>query len=405
MRMETFIRKALRLKAHMVVKVEEDEAAGALVVHLERLGQRRLRCGVCGLEVPRVAPTRRPLRRWRDLAMREHVVELRYAPARVWCRRCGLRVERVPWADPWQRVTHALARAIATLARGLDWKSVAAHFRLNWKTVAAVVEGTVLWGLEHRRWHPLHVLGIDEVSRRKGQQYLTIVYDLDRRRVVWVGRDRTTDTMERFFTWLKPRRARAIHTVCSDMWAVYIDAVRIHLPQATIVFDRFHLSQHLSRAVDNVRRQTWRQMAGRDKAEFKRTRFLWLTNPENLQREERTRLSALLRLNSPIVKAYLLKEDLRRYWDYRSTAWAEGHLRQWLWRAAHSRLEPFKKLAQMLRTHLDGVLAWTRIRVTNGALEGMNNKVKVISHRAYGYRTAWTYIANIYHSCADLPLP
>ena len=189
------------------------------------------------------------------------------------------------------------------------------------------------------------------------------------------------------------------------MWAVYIDAVRTHLPQATIVFDRFHPSQHLSRAVDDVRRQTWRHMAGREKAEFKRTRFLWLTNPENLQRKERTRLSALLRLNSPIVKAYLLKEDLRRFWDYRSTAWAEGHLRQWLWRAAHSRLEPFKKLAQMLRTHLDGVLAWTRIRVTNGALEGMNNKVKVISHRAYGYRTAWTYIANIYHCCAGLPLP
>jgi len=92
-------------------------------------------------------------------------------------------------------VTHALARAVATLARVLDWKSVAGHFRLNWKTVAAVVEGAVLWGLEHRRWHPLHVLGIDEVSRRKGQQYLTIVYDLDRRRVVWVGRDRTTDTI------------------------------------------------------------------------------------------------------------------------------------------------------------------------------------------------------------------
>lgn len=403
--METFIRKALRLKAHTVVRVEEDEGAVQLVVHLDRLGHRRLRCGACGLEAPRAAPTRRPARRWRDLAMREHVVELVYAPYRVWCRRCGLRVERVPWADPWQRVTHALARAVATLARVLDWTSVATHFRLNWKTVAATVEGAVLWGLAHRRWAPLHVLGLDEVSRRKGQQYLTIAYDLSRGRVIWVGRDRTTATMARFFAWLGPRRARAIHTVCCDMWAVYIDAIRTHLPAATIVFDRFHLSQHLSRAVDDVRRETWRRMAGREKAEFKRTRFLWLTNPENLQRAERTRLSALLRLNSPIVKAYLLKEDLRRFWDYRSTAWAAGHLRQWLWRASHSRLGPFQKLARMLRTHLAGVLAWTRIRVTNGALEGMNNKVKVISHRAYGFQTSWAYIANIYHGCAGLPLP
>jgi transposase len=249
------------------------------------------------------------------------------------------------------------------------------------------------------------VLGIDEVSRRKGQQYLTVVYDLTRGRVLWAGRDRTTATMERFFAWLGPRRARTIHTVCCDMWSVYIDAVKGHLPEATIVFDRFHLSQYLSRAVDEVRRQTWRRMQGREKAEFKRTRFLWLTNPANLARTERTRLSALLRLNSPIVKAYLLKEDLRRFWEYRSTAWAQAHLRQWLWRASHSRLEPFQKLARTLRSHLDGILAWTRIRVTNGALEGMNNTIKTISHRAFGYSTSWTYIVNIYHCCAGLRLP
>jgi transposase len=276
---------------------------------------------------------------------------------------------------------------------------------VNWKTIAAVVEGAVLWGLQHRRWDPLHAIGIDEVSRRKGQRYVTIVYDLGRGRVVWVGRDRDAATMERFFAWLGPRRARAIHTVCCDMWSVYIDAVEGHLPQAALVFDRFHLSQHLSRAVDEVRRQTWRQLPGAEKAEFKHTRFLWLKNPENLAQAEHTRLSALLRLNSPIVRAYLLKEDFRRFWSYRSTAWAGGHLLQWLWRASHSRLEPFKKLARMLRGHLDGVLVWTKLRLSNGALEGMNNKVKVISHRAYGYRTTWTYIANIYHCCAALPLP
>lgn len=403
--MATFIRNALGLKAHRVVRIEETEADPALIVHLDRRQDRRPQCGECGRAAMRIAPKRRPARRWRDLAMREHRVELVYAPCRVWCGRCGWRVERVPWADKWQRVTRSLARAVAALARELNWAAVAHHFRLNWKTIAAVVEGAVLWGLAHRRWDPLHVIGIDEVSRRKGQQYLTIVYDLTRGRVVWVGRDRTTATMERFFAWLGHRRARAIHTVCCDMWSVYIDAVATHLPHAALVFDRFHLSQHLSRAVDEVRRQTWRQLYGAEKVEFKHTRFLWLKNPDNLARDERTRLSALLRLNSPIVKAYLLKEDLRRFWTYRSTAWAGGHLLQWLWRASHSRLEPFKKLARMLRAHLDGVLVWTKLRVSNGALEGMNNKVKVISHRAYGYRTTWAYIANVYHSCAALPLP
>jgi Helix-turn-helix domain of transposase family ISL3 len=135
-----------------------------------------------------LAPTRQPERRWRDLAQREHLVELVYAPCRVRCPRCRPRVERVPWADKWQRVTHALARAVAALPRELTWSAVAHHFRLNWKTIA-VVEGVVLWGLQHRRWEPPHVIGIDEVSRRKGQHCLTIVYDLSRGRVVWVGHD------------------------------------------------------------------------------------------------------------------------------------------------------------------------------------------------------------------------
>lgn len=291
--METFIRKWLGLKAHTVVKLEE-LPDGHLVVHIDRLGTRRLQCGACGRPTAKVAATRRPVQRWRDLTLRDHRLWLSYAPYRVWCPRCGLRVEQMPWADRWQQFTHSLFHAIATLARNLDWSSVARHFHLNWKTVAAVAEGAMLWGLHHRRWFPLCIIGIDEVSRRKGQQYLTIVYNLARRRVVWVGRDRTTATMARFFVWLRPQRARAIHTVCCDMWAAYIDATRTHLPTVTLVFDRFHLSQYLSQAVDEVRRQTWRRMAGREKAEFKRTRFLWLTNPENLRRKERTRLSALL---------------------------------------------------------------------------------------------------------------
>jgi transposase len=105
------------------------------------------------------------------------------------------------------------------------------------------------------------------------------------------------------------------------------------------------------------------------------------------------------------VRAYLLKGDLRRFWDYRASARAAGHLRQWLWRASHSRLAPFTKLAKTIRGHLDGILAWTKLRVTNGALEGLNNKVKAISHRAFGFRTTGTYIANISRCCAELPLP
>ncbi len=189
------------------------------------------------------------------------------------------------------------------------------------------------------------------------------------------------------------------------MWRPYLAVICAAVPQATVLFDRFHLTRYATEAVDTVRRQMWHQLAEVERSAFKRTRFLWLKNPENLKRKEWARLSGLRRLNAPIVKAYLLKEDLRRFWDYGATAWAEAHLRQWLWRASHSRLEPFMKLAKTIRAHRDGILAWTRVRVTNGALEGMNNQVKAISHRAFGFRTTWTYIANIYHSCAGFPLP
>lgn len=401
MRLETCIRKGLRLKAHRVREVREE--AGRLVAEIEWIRGRELTCGHCARRTRRVH-SQRPPREWRDLSVRDQVLVLRYAPYRVRCPACGPRVEYVPWAHKWQRITRALARALAELSRRLSWQETATHYGVNWKTVATAVQRAVQWGLRHRRWKPLHFIGIDEVSRRKGHRYLTLVYDLARRCLVWIGENRDAATMQQFFAWLGRRRARAIQVVCCDMWAVYLDAIRTHLPQALVVFDRFHVVQHLNRAVDDVRRETWRQLRGADKVAFKQTRWLWLKNPWNLKPEERRRLSALCRTNQPIVRAYYLKEAFQRFWDYRSEGWARPYLKQWVWWASHSRLVPFQRFARLIREHVDGVLAWTRLWISNGALEGMNNKVKVISHRAYGFRTTATYIAAIWHGCGDLPL-
>lgn len=401
MRLETCIRKGLRLKAHRVREVRNEDRR--LVAEIEWIGGRLLVCGNCSRRTRKVH-SRQRTREWRDLRVRDQDLVLRYAPHRVRCPACGPRVEHVPWAYRWQRVTRALSLALAELSRKLTWKETAAHFGVNWKTVALAVKRAVEWGLKHRPWKALRVIGIDEVSRRKGQRYLTLVYDLERRRLVWIGEDRETKTMERFFAWLGPRRRRSICIVCCDMWAIYMEAVQMHLPWAIIVFDRFHVVQHLNRAVDDVRRQAWRELRGEERIAFKKTRWLWLKNPWNLRAAERRRLSALCRINQPIVRAYYLKEAFQRFWDYRSEAWAFPYLKQWLWWASHSRLEPFKRFARMIREHLKGIQAWTRLRVSNGALEGMNNKVKIISHRAYGFRKTATYITAIWHGCGDLPL-
>jgi len=400
---ETHYRKQLGLKVHRVTKVEVTR--DSVVVSIDRLGRRLLRCSVCLRRCQKVHGLGRQ-REWRDLAFRDLPLKLRYCPRRVDCPRCGVRVEDLPWAEPWARVTRALSHAVATLARELSWKGTAKQFALNWKSVASIVRRAVQYGLQNRQRPPVRVIGIDEVSRRKGQVYLTVVYDLERRVVLWVGDGRTEEAVATYFTEeLGKRRCRTLQIVCMDMWAAYANLVRQYAPQALILFDRFHIVQHLNQALDEVRRSAMRRLTMQEKVNFKRSRWLLLKNPWNLSRDQKDRLSTIIQWNSPIVRGYYLKESFQLFWPYRQPARAEAHLKKWMSAAMHSRLEPFKAFVRMLRSHLEGVLAWTRVRLSNGAVEGMNNKIKLISHRAFGFRHARNFIAAIYHCCARLPLP
>jgi transposase len=401
MRMETYIRKSLGMKAHWVTEVVETEEGW--IARVDRLGNRRLRCGHCRGEA-KMTRGRRPERSWRDLSIRDKVFWIVYRPFRVLCPRCGLRVEGVPWARKWQRVTQALAQAVALLAKKLSFKEVAEYFRLDWKVVATVIKRVVEEGLKLRKIKTLHILGIDEVSRKKGHRYLTLVYDLERGKLLWVGLDRKQETLDEFFRWLGRRKARTLEAICLDMWAPYMASVQQHVPQASLVFDRFHVVQHLNRAIDEVRRAEVRRLAHQEGIDLKKTRFILLKNPWNLNPKEHRRLSHLLKLNLPVVRAYYLKEEFQRFWDYLQEKRAQDHLRQWLWWATHSRLQPIIQFARLVKDHLPGLLAWTKLRISNGALEGMNNKIKLVSHRSFGFRKPDYFIAAIYHCCAGLPL-
>ena len=403
MLIETFIRKQLGLKAHTVTKVEETEKF--MIIHIDRLGDRLLRCGLCRQRCRKVHSVRKE-REWRDLSMRKLPLKLRYRPRRVECPRCGLRVEDFPWAEPWARVTAALSNAVARLARELSWQGTARQYGLNWKSVATIVKRAVQYGLKNRARPAVHAIGIDEVSRRKGQVYLTVVYDLERRVLLWVGEDRTEEAVKKFFTEeMGPRRCHTLQVVCMDMWAAYANLVRQHARNAQILFDRFHIVKHLNEAVDEVRRAEMQRLTKKEKVIFKRSRWLLLKNPWNLNGDQKERLSTLVRWNTPIVRAYYLKEAYQLFWDYKQPARAKALLQKWMSSAMCSRLEPFKKFVRLLRSHLDGILPWTSLRLSNGAVEGMNNKIKSISHRSFGFRSAKNFIAAIYHCCARLPLP
>jgi len=401
MRMETYIRKSLGMKAHWVTTVRQE--AGQLVAQVERIGHRRLCCGRCGLEAKGTKGRVEAARRWRDVSMGGQWLVIAYWPFRVVCAACGVTSEGVPWSDRWSRLTRRLAEAVALMAKDRDWKATAAHFALNWKTVVSAVKRAVARGLVKRKLKPIRWIGIDEVSRKKGHHYLTLVYDLERHHLLWVGDGRTEETLQGFFAWLGRRRSAHLKGVCMDMWRPYLNAVREHAPQAVVAFDRFHLVRHLNEAVDEVRRSLVRQLKNPLRALIKGTRFVLLKNPWNLTPRQKQQLHALVRANSPLSRAWYLKEDFQRFFDYLREGWARKHLDHWLRWAARSRLAPFKKLARLVRTHRDGILAWTKIRVTNGALEGMNNKVKLVSHRAFGFRNVEHYKTAIYHCCADLP--
>src|SRR5256712_3039010 len=266
---ETFLRKQLGLKSHTVTKVEETERY--MIVHIDRLGRRLLRCGVCRQRCRKVHSMRKP-REWRDMSMRKLPLKLRYCPRRVECPRCGLRVEDFPWAEPWARVTTALSNAVARLARELSWQGTARQYGLNWKSVATIVKRAVQYGLKHRTRPPVHLIGIDEVSRRKGQVYLTVVYDLERRVLLWVGEDRTEEAVKKFFTEeMGRRRCHTLRVVCMDRWAPYAKLVREYAVNAQILFDRFHIVKHLHEAVGAAPRGPWRQLTSQKRRTFKRT--------------------------------------------------------------------------------------------------------------------------------------
>jgi transposase len=402
MLIESLVRSTVELQGFRVVSVNLDEAC----LEAQLAPDRRFwpRCGRC--DQPGIyRDTRRP-RRFRHVPLWGLPVYLCYSPRRVSCGRCGgVHVESLPWVSGRRRFTRALMVTLATWARILTWEQVAGLFRCSWATVAAAVEEAVNHGLDHRDLSAVTHIGIDEIARKRGHVYVTNVYDLNTRTLLWSGEGRALRTLEAFFDFLGAERSGKLEGICCDMWQPYIDTIQARAPQAVLVFDKFHIVQHLTRAVDQVRRDEIREKGAQHRALLAKTRYLWLKNPWNLSERQRVRLSELEHLNLKITRAYLLKEAFREFWDQGPTAFARRYLDGWFWWATHSRLKPMRDFAWTLRRHQEGILNYFRLPIDNGIVEGLNNKAKVISHKAYGFRTPRFYIQNLYHCMAGLPLP
>jgi len=369
--------------------------------------RRRAVCSGCGQSCPGYDTL--PARRFAFVPLWGMPVAFVYGMRRVDCVSCGIVVERVPWAEGKHRLTHSFANFLSCWAKRLSWLEVARAFRTSWDTVFRSVERGVDWGLAHRDLEGIAAIGIDEVLWQRGFRFLTVVYEITagRRRLLWIGREREEQTVHSFFDWLG-ERVQALRYVCSDMWRPYLKVTAKRASHVLHVLDRFHIVFRMNEAIDEVRAKEAKMLRtkGYDPI-LKWTRWLLLKRPENLTEKQEIRLADLVRYNLRTVRAYLLREDFQAFWEYVSPTWAGKFLDRWCRRTMRSRLEPMKKVAASLRSHRELILNWFRARkeLSAGAVEGLNGKLKLVTKRAYGFRTYRCLEVALYHALGDLPEP
>jgi transposase len=336
------------------------------------------------------------------------IVYFAYALRRVDCPRCGVTVELLPWADGKCRLTNTYRWFLAGWAKRLSWKEVAEAFETTWQNVCRSVEMAVEWGLKHRDLQGILAIGIDEIQWRLGHHYLTLVYQIDEgcKRLLWIGLERTKESLEGFFLHLGKKACGSLKFICSDMWQPYLDVIARKAGAAVHILDRFHIMSRMNKAIDEVRADEARKLkADGHKPILKHSRWCILKRPENLNAAQTVKMAELLRYNLKTVRAYLHKEDFQRFWTYMKPWTAGKFLREWCSRVMRSRIEPLKKIAQSLRDHETLMLNWFKAegRISAGVVEGFNNKAKLAMRRSYGFRSQRVIQLALYHNLGDLP--
>jgi transposase len=405
MRVTTAFNRLLRLPGASVIDVS---FGGEGVIVAVRLRRRRRVCGRCG-QIGRLEVHDRRVKRWRHLDLGANRCVIECELRRLRCRDCGVHLEAVPWARHAAHHTRDFEDTVAWLAQQMAKTPIAGLLRIGWDTVGRIVERVVADHLDERRLEGLVAIGVDEISYRKGQRYLTTVVDHKRGAIVWCAPGRNAATLQGFFELLGDRKL-TIQAVSIDMSGGYQQAIRESIPDAAICFDPFHVVRLAQRAVDQVRRDEWNAHERSHTTEgkwIKGTRWSLLKAPDKQTINQLAKLGEVQQANKPLYRAFLLKEELRLLYQLEDPALAPEHLDAWLTWASRSRLDPFLKLARTIRRHRDGILNAIQLGLNNGRLEGLNSRIRLISHRSFGFHSADPLIALVYLCCTriiiDLP--
>jgi transposase len=402
-RLITAFKRLLRLPGASVVDV--GFTSEGVVVTL-RLRRRRRVCSSCGQTGRQLQIHDRRVKRWRHLDLGASRCILECELRRLRCRDCGVRLEPVPWARPGAAHTRDFEDTVAWLAQQMAFAPIARLLGVGWHTIGPIVARVVSDHLDDRRLSGLVCIGVDEISYRRHHRYLTSVADHRSGAIVWCAPGRNSATLQAFFDELGDRRT-SIRAVSIDMSGEYQRAIREAVPDAEVCFDPFHVVRLAARATDQVRREEWNAhdrshtLAGRW---VKSTRWSLLKAPENQTIGQLATLWEVQQANQRLYRAFLLREELRLLYHLHDPALAPTHLDAWLSWASRSRLRPFVRLARTLRDHRDGILAAVRLGLSNGRLEGLNSKIRLISHRAFGFHSADPLIALVYLCCAGITI-
>lgn len=345
-------------------------------------------CQECGAKCKQVHET--VVRRVRDLPLFDYRVVLHVPRRRLWCDQCGgPRLERLDWLGRYQRVTARLARACGQLLQSCTVQAVAAFYDLGWHTVKSIDLARLREAVVEPDWAAIRYLAMDEFALHKGHRYATVVVDPISRQVLWIGQGRSRETARSFFEQLPAGVAQRIEAVAIDMTTAYELEIREHCPLAEIVYDLFHVVAKYGREViDRVRVDQANQLRHDKPARrvLKSTRWLLLRNKNNLSQAQEVHLNEVLEANAPLMTVYILRDELKRLWFYRRAQWAEKAWEQWQSQAKQSGIAALKLFAQRLESYWHGIVARCRHPLNTSIVEGINNTIKVIKRKAYGYR-------------------
>lgn len=367
-------------------------------IELEWLSTRP-RCPLCGI---RGRIYDRKYRRVQEPSFGEMLVYLLVPIHRIVCEDCGVHQVRLPWLAPAGHRTRRLDRTIYLLTEEMSIDFVASLYDLSWDTVHRIEVRYARQRLRGRFRGPYRKIGIDEVSYAKRHRYLTIVTDLERRRVIWMGEGRREATLEKFIRWLGPMRGK-VKFVVLDMHQPYINVIRRRMRRAGIVYDRFHLMKLMTGALDEVRRRVQNSLPRKDRKVLKKKRYVLLANREDLSPKKEVSLRELLAANWEIATTYLLKEDFRAQFETDDAEAAARGLRAWTRRVRESKIPELRDFVKTLRRHWKGVLTYFKSgRLANGLAESFNNVIATIRKKGYGYRNLDNLYMKIHREVGEI---